>query len=132
MVRVDPRLQDFWAGMPLGGGKFQHRPDSITSDLFLLEGPRREEYNTAVLRLVLSPSEMSLLITGSFSDSTDFCKDPPFSLKFLLYVTCFGFLLHSAFGIPEGCSLLFWAKQLLCKQTHFLLPVTLELSLPLK
>lgn len=90
MVRVDPRLQDFWAGIPLGGGKFQNRPDSITSDLFLLghlesqEGPRREEYNTAVLRLVLSPSEMSLLITGSFSDSTDFYKEPPFSLKFLL------------------------------------------------
>lgn len=75
--------------MPLGGGKFQHRPDSITSDLSLLghlesqEGPRREEYNTAVLWLILSPSEMSLLITGSFSDSTDFCKEPPFPLKFL-------------------------------------------------
>lgn len=90
MVRVDPRLQDFWAGVPLGGGKFQHRPDSITSDLSLLghleyeERPKREDYNTAVLRLVLSPSAMSLLITGSFSDSTDVCKEPPFSLKFPL------------------------------------------------
>ena len=76
--------------MPLGGGKFQHLPDSITSDLSLLghlesqEGPRRENYNTAVLWLILSPSETSLPIPGSFSDSTVFCKEPPFPLKFLL------------------------------------------------
>ena len=36
VVRVDPRLQDFGGGMPLGGGKFQHWPDSITSDVSLL------------------------------------------------------------------------------------------------
>lgn len=36
MVRVDPRLQDFGGGMPLGGGKLQHRPDSITNDVSLL------------------------------------------------------------------------------------------------
>lgn len=49
-----------------------------------------------------------------------------------LRVACLDISLLPALGLLEGCSLLLWATQLLCKQTPLLLPVTLKLSLPLK
>lgn len=47
-------------------------------------------------------------------------------------VACLDISLLPALGLLEGCALLLWATQLLCKQTPLLLPVTLKLSLPLK